>query len=249
MPSAQVNTLSHFEAAGKERMDLKRELQKVLQKVGPGSIWRPVYDLEGNLLASGTGWKNDGLPEDFPKDHFRGKTVLDLGCNIGFYTFLAKKQGASKAVGIDINEQLIKGCNILKAMYGMSDIHFYVADVLTYDPPVKYDIAMLLDTIGKNLAQTGLLKNFLDALERLARYSMIISFRTTYRIPKHFDVNAEKLAATYSSAYIRNDRFHLLEYVQARFKNNWETAFLSRDNGSEADNKRTLLFVRKRIRT
>ena len=226
-------------------MDLMRKLQEVLQTVGLDNIWRPIYDPKGNLVAPGAGWENDGLPKSFPKDHFRGKTVLDVGCNFGFYTFFAKKHGASQTVGIDIDERLIEGCNILKAMYGIPDVHFYVADLLTYDPPEIYDTVMLLDTIGKNFVQTGMLKHFLDALERLARYAMIISFRAIYRIPKHFEVKAETLAATYSGEYIRNKRFHLLEYVHAYFEEHWEIAYLSPECDPEESNKRTIIFVRK----
>ena len=35
----------------------------------------------------------------------QGKTVLDVGCNSGMYCFEAKKRGASKVVGIDVNEE------------------------------------------------------------------------------------------------------------------------------------------------
>jgi hypothetical protein len=106
-------------------------------------------------------------------------------------------------------------------------------------------MAMLLDTIGKNFVQTGVLKDFLDAVERCARDEMVISVRTFYRIPKHFNVDANKLAAIYSDEFIRGDRFYSLEYVQSYFKENWETAYLSSEPLPDERNKRTVLFVRK----
>src|SRR4051794_13944185 len=35
-----------------------------------------------------------------PND-LRGKTVLDIGCNGGFYSFEMKRRGASRVVGVD----------------------------------------------------------------------------------------------------------------------------------------------------
>jgi SAM-dependent methyltransferase len=225
--------------------DIKQELLNVVAAVGLNNIWRPVYDAEGNLVAPGAGYVTDGIPDDFPKDRFRGKSVVDMGCNFGYYSFLAKSLGATKVVGIDIDDQLIRGCNLQKAMHSILDVYFCSEDLLKYNPPEKFDMAMLLDTIGKNFVQTGVLKDFLDAVERCARDEMVISVRTFYRIPKHFNVDPNKLAAIYSDEFIRGNRFYSLEYVQWYFKENWETAYLSSEPRPDERNKRTVLFVRK----
>ncbi|MBU0999993.1 methyltransferase domain-containing protein [Patescibacteria group bacterium] len=36
------------------------------------------------------------------------KTVLDVGCGYGFYSFIAERLGARKVVGVDFSEQMIK---------------------------------------------------------------------------------------------------------------------------------------------
>src|SRR5436190_20421764 len=41
----------------------------------------------------------DALPADL-----RGKTVLDIGCNAGFYSIEMKKRGADRVVAIDSDE-------------------------------------------------------------------------------------------------------------------------------------------------
>lgn len=46
------------------------------------------------------------LDEVIPKD-LRGKTVLDIGCNSGFFSLEMKKRGASRVVGIDIMPHLL----------------------------------------------------------------------------------------------------------------------------------------------
>ncbi len=46
-------------------------------------------------------WRNfaNALPADL-----RGKTVLDIGCNAGFYSIEMKRRGAERVVGIDFDE-------------------------------------------------------------------------------------------------------------------------------------------------
>jgi tRNA (mo5U34)-methyltransferase len=41
----------------------------------------------------------DAIPEDL-----RGRTVLDIGCNAGFYSIEMKRRGAARVVGIDSDE-------------------------------------------------------------------------------------------------------------------------------------------------
>ena len=55
---------------------------------------------------------------DYPRDKFRrfshaipadltGKTVLDIGCNAGFYSIEMKRRGAERVVGIDFDEKYL----------------------------------------------------------------------------------------------------------------------------------------------
>jgi len=43
---------------------------------------------------------------DLLKD-FTGDPVLDIGCNLGFFTFLAAQRGASKSIGVDVDRKRI----------------------------------------------------------------------------------------------------------------------------------------------
>lgn len=48
-----------------------------------------------------TKWRNfaNAIPADL-----RGKTVLDIGCNAGFYSIEMKRRGAARVIGIDFDE-------------------------------------------------------------------------------------------------------------------------------------------------
>ena len=62
------------------------------------------------------------------KEDVIGKTVLDLGCNIGSNCFLASMAGASRVVGIDNNRDLVSSALRLNAFFG-TDSLFYVRDL------------------------------------------------------------------------------------------------------------------------
>jgi tRNA (mo5U34)-methyltransferase len=53
------------------------------------------------------------LPEDL-----RGKTVLDIGCNAGFYSIEMKRRGADRVVGIDSDERYLAQARLAAEVSG-----------------------------------------------------------------------------------------------------------------------------------
>lgn len=221
------------------------ELKEIFRQIGPESIWRPVVAPDGQLLADGIGDENDGILIDIDGLDFRGKTVIDLGCNLGFYCFVVKKAGAAKVLGIDNDNRIIHGCNILKKLYGVTDIDFQALDITTVGKNIGCDVGMMIDFIGKNSVVTGMLPKFLDALESVSRREMVLSIRPIYRIAKHLGNDTRGLLQKYPTKYIRNGRFYNMEYVADRFRNNWRIDILSPPHPAEIENKETILLRRK----
>lgn len=224
-------------------MNLRAELEKILQSVGPENIWRPVRDESDVLLADGIADMRDGRPQDISKVDFKGKTVMDLGCNFGFYSFLAKRLGARKVAGVDKHYQVIKGCELLKAMNGVKGVDFYSGDFTALDISDTFDIVMLINFIGKIMVTEGIQKS-LRAAERFSRDSMIISARPYYRISKHLGGDTENILKRYSSVFTKDGRLYLVEYIQDFFHDNWDMSIISPDYDCQSV-KRTLLFKRK----
>jgi len=81
--------------------EAKNELQLVIERLGP---WYHNLTFAGTSTLSATPdypasrWSmlEPLIPEDL-----RGKTVLDIGCNSGFFSVEMKKRGAARVVGID----------------------------------------------------------------------------------------------------------------------------------------------------
>jgi tRNA (mo5U34)-methyltransferase len=66
-----------------------------------------------------------------------GKTVLDIGCNAGFYSLEMKRRGAARVVGVDSDETYLAQARFAASVSGL-DIEFRELDV--------YDVAQLGET-------------------------------------------------------------------------------------------------------
>jgi tRNA (mo5U34)-methyltransferase len=84
----------------------KDEIALEVQKLGP---WFHNLDLEGvptaprHFLGDYPRQKFARFASAIPED-LTGKTVLDIGCNAGFYSMEMKRRGAARVVGIDTDD-------------------------------------------------------------------------------------------------------------------------------------------------
>jgi tRNA (mo5U34)-methyltransferase len=68
------------------------------------------------------------LIERYIPHNLAGKTVLDLGCNSGYFSLMMKKRGADRVLGIDMRDHWIKQATFLAEVYKL-DVDFRVDDV------------------------------------------------------------------------------------------------------------------------
>jgi len=113
----------------------KEELEEKIKELGP---WR--HDIE---LQNGIRTRSDRLPgydaegrwkslisRMFPED-MTGLTVLDVGCNTGFYSIKMKKRGAKRVVAIDNAEKNIRQAAFLSEWYNVK-LEIIKKDLLEY---------------------------------------------------------------------------------------------------------------------
>jgi tRNA (mo5U34)-methyltransferase len=80
------------------------------------------------------------IPQDLT-----GKSVLDIGCNAGFYSFEMKKRGASRVVGIDFNDYYLDQARFAAEVLGHEDVEFRRMSV--YDVGAlqeRFDVVMFM---------------------------------------------------------------------------------------------------------
>jgi tRNA (mo5U34)-methyltransferase len=115
----------------------KSDLEGRIQALGPwfhnirlGGVWTAPDHFLGDYPAT----KFKRFAAHLPKD-LSGKSVLDIGCNAGFYSIEMKRRGADRVVGIDSDERYLAQARLAREVLGFHDIEFARLDV--------YDVAQL----------------------------------------------------------------------------------------------------------
>ncbi|MGZ8842366.1 MAG: DUF1698 domain-containing protein [Pyrinomonadaceae bacterium] len=94
-------------------------------------------------------------------DDLSGQSVLDVGCNAGFYSIEIKRRGATRVLGIDSQRELIRQANFVRKVLGL-DIEYQRLSVYDLDPRAlgQFDVTLALGLIYHT-------KHLVLALEKL----------------------------------------------------------------------------------
>lgn len=118
--------------------------------------WDFLYDGRQNLFIR---WFNGKFRHDIYEryeltflhlgDDLTGKSILDIGCGSGVYSFEAARRGASAVVGIDIAEGMISLCNRRAHECGLSDRIKFICGEFPLLTPLsaltqKFDYAVVM---------------------------------------------------------------------------------------------------------
>jgi tRNA (mo5U34)-methyltransferase len=98
----------------------------------------PLGDFLGEL------WKV--VEPAFPAD-MRGVTVLDIGCNAGFYSIEMKRRGADRVVGVDSDQRYLEQARFAAGIAGV-EIEFHKMSV--YDVPdlrERFDVVLFMGVL------------------------------------------------------------------------------------------------------
>src|SRR5438105_3356124 len=92
-----------------------------------------------------------------------GQSVLDIGCNGGFYSFEMKKRGAARVIGIDHDPLYLAQANFARQQLGL-DVEFRQLDVYDIDKAFAepFDIVVFMGVFYH-------LRHPLYALEKVAK--------------------------------------------------------------------------------
>ena len=116
---------------GHPKVEADRDLCSEIAALAP---WFHNIDLGGIETAP------DHFLGDYPRTKFArfadaipadltGKTVLDIGCNAGFYAIEMKRRGAARVVGMDSEERYLAQARLASRVLGFDGIEFRNLDV------------------------------------------------------------------------------------------------------------------------
>ncbi|HEX3653230.1 MAG TPA: TIGR04290 family methyltransferase [Rhizomicrobium sp.] len=127
----------------------QEQIRAQVKELGP---WFHNLDLNGVPTAPehflgdypAVKWRrfSAALPQDL-----RGKSVLDIGCNAGFYSMEMKRRGAARVLGIDSDEDYLRQARFAAGVNGF-DIEF--RELSVYDVGAlgeKFDIVIFMGVL------------------------------------------------------------------------------------------------------
>ena len=108
-----------------ERTREASSLEREIEELGPwfhnmqlGGVWTAPNHFLGNYPELKYRRFREALPQSL-----RGLSVLDIGCNGGFYSLEMKRRGATRVLGIDTDERYLKQARLAAKTSGL-DVSF-----------------------------------------------------------------------------------------------------------------------------
>jgi tRNA (mo5U34)-methyltransferase len=145
----------------------REEIQARVERLGP---WFHCIDLGGGLQTKTV--SAIGEPIEHPRptwekvraclpEELAGRSVLDVGCNAGFYAVELKRRGAGRVLGVDSQRNLIRQAGFVRDVLGL-DIEYRRVSVYDLDPRElgQFDVTLALGLVYH-------CKHLVLALERL----------------------------------------------------------------------------------
>jgi tRNA (mo5U34)-methyltransferase len=155
--------------------------------------------------------------DDIPSD-LRGKSVLDIGCNAGFYAIEMKRRGASRVLGIDCDDRYLDQARFAADVSGF-DIEFRnlsVYEVGTLGE--RFDIVLFMGVLYH-------LRYPLLALDRIHAHVArdLLVFQSMHRGSDVVGPIAENYSFWESDLFDRPDypKLHFVEHRYADDPTNW----------------------------
>ncbi|MDP9415548.1 MAG: TIGR04290 family methyltransferase [Pseudomonadota bacterium] len=132
------------------RMEAKDRLKDRIEALAPwfhnmnlGGMWTAPDHFLGDYPNVKFKRFAPHLPEDLS-----GKSVLDIGCNAGFYSIEMKRRGADRVVGIDSDERYLAQAQLASETLGYRNLEF--RNLSVYDVGAlgeKFDVVIFMGVL------------------------------------------------------------------------------------------------------
>lgn len=210
-------------------------------------IYRTIYDEQLRVVVPGV---EPIIPEElehFQRVDFSGKSVLDLGCNFGFFSFQARRQGARHVLGVDRDDHALQGARILQNIFELDDIDFEPADFDARPNPLQgrfFDLAMLVEFIGKGYTRSGNVPRLLAFVETLSEKELLLSVRRDYKLEEELGLDEDAARALYPAEYVRDGLLLIMDYVRDFYAPRWGVQIISPPHEGHDKARKYLRFYR-----
>lgn len=204
------------------------DLESRVRELGP---WFHDLDLNGVRTAPDHPLGNflrelwSVVEPAFPGD-MTGKTVLDIGCNAGFYSLQLRSRGAS-VTGIEHDPRYLEQARLAAHVLG-ADIEYLGMDVYDVDRLGRtFDFVLFMGVLYH-------LRHPLYALEKVAR---VVGDRMVFQCMLRGNMDAFRPAPDYpisERAVFDDDRFPAMYFIEGRYAGDPTNWWIPNRSGMEA---------------
>ena len=103
------------------------DLRAQVEQLGPWfqniDLGNGVHTAPNHFLGDYPNFKYEGFAHVIPAD-LTGKSVLDIGCNAGFYSVEMKRRGSARVLGIDSDDHYLAQARFASDALGFGDIEY-----------------------------------------------------------------------------------------------------------------------------
>jgi tRNA (mo5U34)-methyltransferase len=204
-------------AESKLRAVSRDDLEERIEALGPwfhninlGGVWTAPDHFLGDYPAQ----KFRHFERELPNVH--GKSVLDIGCNAGFYSIEMKRRGASRVLGIDSDDRYLAQARLASETLGYDGIEFAKVDV--YDVGAiaeRFDLVIFMGVLYH-------LRHPLLALDLIREHVAddVLLFQSMQRGSKHLLPLEENYEFEESDIFFET-AFPKLHFVEQLYSDDW----------------------------
>ncbi len=131
-------------------------------------------------------------------------------------------------LGIDYLPEMKAASLLLARIHGVRGIRFATGNI---ENPLErfgnFDVAMMLDYLGKGCARKGKTEKMLSQLVNLADKEIILILRPVYHIRDELEMAPQELARIYPGKFVCGEYFELLNFTRACLGVDWEMQQIS----------------------
>ena len=195
------------------------DLEERIEALGP---WFHNISLNGvwtapdHFLGDYPGTKFRRFAPHLPKD-LSSKSVLDIGCNAGFYAIEMRRRGAARVLGIDSDERYLEQARLAAEVLGYEDeIEFARLDV--YDVGAigeRFDLVIFMGVLYH-------LRHPLLALDLIRQHVAkdMLLFQSMQRGSPHVLKLDDDYEFAETSIFFETS-FPKLHFIEHRYSNDW----------------------------
>lgn len=218
MVSRYLDAVEHTDDAGRPKWK---------GKIYQGFMFDNGYTMRGYVSNENLWLERDVLYDSYrklpfvPLGELKGKKVLDIGSNQGFFSFQCAAHGASEVTGLELTKEDVQAANDIKEILGVDNVHFKNTDAVKYvlEDSNKYGLVIMSSVLHQ------IYPNFKNAeafLKKIARSTEMMMFETPLN-HKTMNISPEKVVRKLQNAGFKTVR---LLYVYDAYSSGYRANYV-----------------------